>query len=98
MQLYANNKPVVRYREDTARYLNELIDILFEMDYFSFEENTKQYVSDMEEYVEQNILYLPKYTAPPISLNIRKVCNILLINSIRGQHGICFFYGKITGI
>lgn len=58
------HKPVVRYHSDALEYLNSLIDILFEQDYFSFKEDALQYVSDIKEYVEQNISCLSKYPAP----------------------------------
>jgi hypothetical protein len=58
-------EPVVRYHSDALMYLNSLIDILFEQDYFGFKENALQYVSDMKEYVEKHISFLSKYSAPP---------------------------------
>jgi len=64
MLLETNNKPVVKYTDDITDYLNELIDILFEQDYFGFIDSAKQYVSNMKNYIETNITILPAYPAP----------------------------------
>jgi hypothetical protein len=58
------NYNCIEFLESVADYLNELIDILYEKEYFSNIENAKQYVSDMKNYVEQNIQFLPKKLAP----------------------------------
>jgi hypothetical protein len=46
-------------------YLTELVDILFEQEYFSFSDTAKRYVFYMKTYFELNIGSLSKYPAPP---------------------------------
>jgi len=60
-----NNKPTVKYKDDVADYLNELIDTLFYQNYFNFKDSAKQYVTDMKEYIETYISVLPANIAPP---------------------------------
>jgi len=57
--------PVVKYSESVNSYFDELITTLFWQNYFGFIDSAFQYVSDMKNYIETNIVNLPKYPAPP---------------------------------
>jgi len=58
------SKPVIRYKKEVNTYLNNLIDILFENNYFSFVESALVYITEMKEFVEKYIDVLPKFDAP----------------------------------
>lgn len=59
------NDTQVEYREEVVRYFNDLIDTLFDNNYFGCVNAAKQYVLDMKVYIEQHIAYTPRYVAPP---------------------------------
>jgi len=50
-------------------YLNELIKILFEKEYFSFEESAQLYVKDIYDFIEFELYNLPHKTTPHIIKN-----------------------------
>jgi hypothetical protein len=57
------SKVEVKYLESVVDYLNALVDILFEKEYFGSAEAAKQYVVDMKNHIEQNIASLHKKPA-----------------------------------
>lgn len=54
----------VRFSYATRLYLAELIKVLYERDYFGFEEAAKQYVEDLVDDIVQNIQHKHKKIAP----------------------------------
>ena len=54
----------VNYSSESYEYLQELVDILFENDYFGFREDAKEYVQRLINYIENNIFTKSKYIAP----------------------------------
>ena len=52
------------YAKDVELYLDELLVILFEEDYFGFPESAKSYVDRILDYVERNIGILSGRKAP----------------------------------
>ena len=57
-------RKIVRFDEESVEYINNLITILFENEYFGFRENAKRYATELTEYIEQYISILPKHKAP----------------------------------
>ena len=57
-------RKIVRFSEESVEYINRLITILFEKNYFGFREDAKKYATGLKEYIEQYIPVLPKHKAP----------------------------------
>ena len=53
------------YAKEVELFLDELLIILFEKEYFSFPNDAKSYVDRLIDYVEQNIGIIPERDAPP---------------------------------
>lgn len=53
---------VIVYSHEAEKYLKELIDVLFENEYFSFRDDAIEYVLKIRDYVRQNIAYPAKET------------------------------------
>jgi len=53
---------VIVYTLEAEKYLKELIDVLFENEYFSFRDDSVEYVLKIRDYVRQNITYPAKKT------------------------------------
>lgn len=53
---------VIVYSQEAEKYLKELIDVLFENEYFSFRDDAIEYVLKIRDYVRQNIAYPAKET------------------------------------
>jgi hypothetical protein len=58
------NKPIVKYKSGVINYLNDLTKILFEKEYFGFEENALEYIANLKNFVTDYISILPKHEAP----------------------------------
>jgi len=54
----------IKYHKDVLSFLDELIDILIEKEYFSFYEYSAQYIEDLVLYVENNITSRQHKKAP----------------------------------
>ena len=52
------------YHKQVVIYLNELVDVLYEQNYFGFKESTYDYVDWIFDRVERNIHTVPSKTAP----------------------------------
>jgi hypothetical protein len=57
-------RKIVRFSEESVEYLDNLVAILLEKDYFGFREDAKRYVTELTEYIERYISILPTYQAP----------------------------------
>ena len=55
----------VIYSKDIELFLDELVNLLFEREYFSFPINAIEYVDRLTHFAEQYIGILPGKTAPP---------------------------------
>ena len=55
----------IKYHRDVLLFLDELADILIEKGYFSFYEYSAEYIEDLVNYVEDNIITKPHKPAPP---------------------------------
>jgi hypothetical protein len=64
MQTEKANPPEIIYDEVGTLFLNELIIILLEENYFSFLESALEYVSEMKSFIQQNIYLLLHHPAP----------------------------------
>ena len=53
---------VIVYTHEAEKYLKELINVLFENEYFSFRDDAVEYVLKIRDYVHQNITYPAKKT------------------------------------
>jgi len=54
----------IKYHKDVLSFLDELIDILIEKEYFSFYEYSAQYIEDLVLHVKRNIALLNHRKAP----------------------------------
>jgi len=54
----------IKYHKNVLLFLDELIDILIEKEYFSYYESSVQYIEDLVYYVEKNISLLHHKKAP----------------------------------
>lgn len=54
----------VKFSKSTLLYLDELIDILIEKEYFSYYESSYKYIYDIQQYILNHIFIAPKYKAP----------------------------------
>jgi len=54
----------VIYEPEVEEYLFELVNILFNKEYFSFFETSDEYVSEIINYIENNIFVKSKKVAP----------------------------------
>jgi len=54
----------VYYSPKVEHFLNELVFILFNKDYFSYEENALQYRDNIVDFIERNISSFPAKEAP----------------------------------
>lgn len=55
---------VVHYSEEVETYLNQLIDILFEKEYFGFKEDAQIYVAKIKWFIDDNISVYPPKKVP----------------------------------
>ena len=58
------NKPIVKYKSGVINYFNALTKILFEKEYFGFEESALEYIANLKKFVTDYISILPKHKAP----------------------------------
>jgi hypothetical protein len=56
----------VVFSKDVERYLDELLLLLFEKDYFGFPDMAKSYIDRLLSYVEQHIGIFPNKDAPDV--------------------------------
>ncbi|MDH6305569.1 hypothetical protein M2459_002038 [Parabacteroides sp. PF5-5] len=52
------------YHKQVVKYLNELVDVLYEQDYFGFKESAYDYVDWILDRVSKNIGTMPPKAAP----------------------------------
>ena len=79
------------YDDNVLDYLDSLIDILFDKEYFSFYESSEKYVNGILDYIEENIFTKPKKMHQNILTDMVKICFIFFTNQINVQHGSSFF-------
>ena len=58
------SKTIVQYLPEIELFLNNLSDVLFEKNYFSFLQYSENYVDDLTNFIEQNISKYPHKTTP----------------------------------
>ncbi|NLL27847.1 MAG: hypothetical protein GX259_03550 [Bacteroidales bacterium] len=46
---------MIRYKEDVTSFMNELIDILYENEYFGIKDKSIEFVSDLYDKIEDAI-------------------------------------------
>jgi hypothetical protein len=49
---------------EVLQFLNELIEILYDEDYFGFEDSAIEYVEELESDIKKTLSYRPKHKAP----------------------------------
>ena len=54
----------VIYSAETKKYLQELVYLLFQNEYFGFEEDAKYYVDKITFFIEENISVYPSKNSP----------------------------------
>lgn len=54
----------IDYLPEVRTYLEDLILVLFEKEYFGFKESAKKYVSQLIDYVDEEALTIPHKTSP----------------------------------
>jgi hypothetical protein len=63
---YRKNSMVeIKYHRNVLLFLDELTDILIDKGYFSFYENSAQYMEDLVSYIKKNIAIKQQNPAPP---------------------------------
>ncbi|MCD7938550.1 MAG: hypothetical protein LUG98_16955 [Tannerellaceae bacterium] len=80
----------IRYTKTVRIYLNELVDILYEKDYFSFKESARQYVRSLLTEVEQTIHLKRKEEAPAYFL--RYGSNMSYITCPKSKNTTWYFF------
>lgn len=55
---------IVYYSEEVEIYLNQLIDTLFEKEYFGFREDAQMYVANIKWFIDDNISIYPPKSLP----------------------------------
>lgn len=88
------NNVKVEYLENVVHYLNNLIDVLFSKDYLGSIETAKQYVVDLENYIEQNIPKIPKQPAPSYFSRYGKSMHYIIYRPNRNTTWYIFFKQK----
>ena len=86
---------------EVREYLMELINILYEKEYFGFEENAQKYVEELFFDIKTNLPLKLKKPAPPYFDRYGKRCYIPRSRRTRLHSGMCFVYqkdGEITFI
>lgn len=63
----------VFYKPAVEHYINELVYILYNRDYFSFLENAILYKDNLVDYIEKNIGVLPHKDTPIKLIHLLKV-------------------------
>ncbi len=53
------------YNKDVVKFLNDLIDILFDNEYFSYYDSSKKYVLKLKSEIQKTIHIKQKYNTPP---------------------------------
>jgi hypothetical protein len=75
---------------ETLDYFNELVTILFEKEYFGFEESALKYVDDLIDQVKNSLHTKIKKPAPTISINMGKGYNMPPSVKAEPLNGLCF--------
>ncbi|MEX0997706.1 MAG: hypothetical protein WDZ45_11710 [Flavobacteriaceae bacterium] len=55
---------IVLLQENVTTFLENLIQILFEKEYFSYEKSAQQYVSKIYDFIENHLIKYPHKTTP----------------------------------
>lgn len=63
---------IIIYSKEIEFYLNDLIDILFYKDYFSYKENAEKYVLDLKNEIENYIDIKRQFQSPKSLKNMEK--------------------------
>lgn len=72
---------VVVYSKDIENYLNDLIDILFYQDYFSYIENAETYVENLKDEIENYIDIKQHYNSPRNLIHFGKQFMVVSLNN-----------------
>ena len=54
------------FQKEAILFLDDLIEILFRKNYFSYKENSEAYVSDIYQFIEENISSFPNKNVPNV--------------------------------
>jgi hypothetical protein len=60
---------IIQYKPEVEYYLEDLIDILFEEEYFGFESYAQDYGAKIIDFIENNISIFPSRISPRILKN-----------------------------
>jgi hypothetical protein len=83
---------VVLYSKEIEFYLNDLIDILYHKEYFSYSENAENYVFDLKEEIENRISTNVHYSSPTQFSNLAK--NYIVVSVSKRTSWYVFFDKK----
>jgi hypothetical protein len=83
---------VVLYSKEIEFYLNDLIDILYHKEYFSYSENAENYVFDLKEEIENRISTSVHYLSPTQFSNLAK--NYIVVSVSKRTSWYVFFDKK----
>ena len=79
------------YSKFFENYLNELIDILFYQEYFSYIENAEKYVVALKEDIEKYIDVKQQYQTPK---NLSRHRNLFIVVSLNNKTSWFVFFEK----
>ena len=82
---------IIIYSKDIEFYLNDLIDILFYKDYFSYIENAEKYVFDLKEEIENYIDVKNQFESPE---KFQKYGKYYIIISLNNRTSWFVFFDK----
>ena len=85
----------VKFDKSTILYLEDLTDILIEKKYLSFYESSLNYISDIKDYILNNIYTAPKHKAPPRFSRYGK--NMLYITYRRNKQTTWYIFFTVHG-
>jgi hypothetical protein len=81
----------VAYLPSVVTQFNDLIDILYEQNYFGSMEYAKKYVVSLKDYIEKHIPFLLKKPAPPYFDKYGKTMKYITYNSTKQTTWYIFF-------
>ena len=90
----------VLFLPEVRTYFRELSEILFQKDYFGFEEYAINYVRELIFDIESSLPRKLSKPAPHISTATARICAILFSRKTRQPNGMCFSQNtpKITNL
>lgn len=58
-------KVTIQISHDVVDYLNKLVGVLFEKEYFNFQEYAHRYVNQIYDFIEYDLVNFPQKETPP---------------------------------